>query len=523
MANVSKEASALNSALGSFGGAGGIALAAATGLATIATAATGLARHYADVAEQVLNLSAVSGVSATNIQVLQRATINAGGSAEEAGLAIRRLAVAVTSNRDALAAHNITARDSWGALLQVADAMKNTTNGAERAALATAALGRGNAALTAVLAQGSTALLKYKEQIVGMNAVLTPEQLDKFSQLDARLDQLNNTMETMKVLLASAIVPFLLKMFEVVEAVRIRAALLVPTLILLNDTIDALSEKFNNAFGGSKSHEAMDRVRADAMAIVEAVKKANQEMLDAKAFAAMFKWLGQGDNSPPPSPQSDPGAMARWLGRSAPGENFGSFVPGGGPGRQAFEVGPMVDKAKEKLISFRDLMGQVAHDIVQSFAIIGQSLGNSILGVFVNLTNRAQTFRSAIVQVFNGVRDGVLQAIGEIVAASVTKAFLKILGIVLTTLTGNPFFGLAGGADPGGFNSPLTSGGGGSGPLSAWAAGNASLGAGSGGGVTNNNFVIQTLSAKDLLSSLVSPTGSLRSANSRLSEVAAVS
>jgi hypothetical protein len=165
----------------------------------------------------------------------------------------------------------------------------------------------------------------------------------------------------------------------------------------------------------------------------------------------------------------------------------------------------MADKAKEHLMTFRELMLRVSGDIVQAFNTIGQSLSNSILGVFMNLTNRAQTFRTAMVTIFDGIRDGILQAIGEIVAAAVTRAFLKILGIVLSSVTGNPFFAVAGGALPGG-----------GGPVGVPGANSTSGGGG-------NTYIIQTISAKDVLSSLIDPRGQMRSANSRLSEIAAVS
>ena len=93
---------------------------------------------------------------------------------------------------------------------------------------------------------------------------------------------------------------------------------------------------------------------------------------------------------------------------------------------------------------------------------------------------------------------------------AITKAFLKIFGIVLSSLTGNPLAGFAAGVAANNF-SPLTSGGLPGAPTSSM---------GGGGG---NTYYITTISAKDLLSSLVAPTGQMRSANSRLSEVAAVS
>jgi hypothetical protein len=504
MASVSKEASGLNATLAQFGGTGGIALAAAAGMGTLALAGAELAKHYSETARQVLNVSNVSGVSTVNIQAMQRAVVNAGGSAEEVGLAFRRLAVGVENNKAALAAHNITARDTWGAMLQVADAMEKAKTGIERSALATTAFGRGGSGFVAVLSQGSKALLAFRDEMVHLGVVMSDSQLQKFLQLHERIDQLNASMEAMKLQLASFIVPLMLKFFEVVEAIRIRVALLVPTVSLLNDTLDALSEKFNNAFAGSKAHEAMDRVKQDAMAMAAAVVKADADIKAAKAFAALFTNVGQGDAGG----GGAGGGGTLGLTAAYRGYTFAETpgFAGAGPGKLPFEIGPMVDKAKEHLMTFRELMLKVAGDIVQAFNTIGQSLSNSILGVFMNLTNRAQTFRTAMVTIFDGIRDGILQAIGEIVAAAVTRAFLKILGIVLSSVTGNPFFAVAGGALPGG-------GGGGVG------FSNATAGAPAGG----NTYIIQTISAKDVLSSLIDPRGQMRSANSRLSEIAAVS
>jgi hypothetical protein len=504
MANVSKEASGLNATLAQFGGTGGIALAAAAGMGTLALAGAELAKHYSETARQVLNVSNVSGVSTVNIQAMQRAVMNAGGSAEEVSLAFRRLAVGVENNKAALAAHNITARDTWGAMLQVADAMEKAKTGIERSALATAAFGRGGSGFIAVLSQGSKALLDFRDEMVRLGVVMSDAQLQKFLQLHERIDQLNASMEAMKIQLAAFIVPLMLKFFEIVEGIRIRVALLVPTVSLLNDTLDALSEKFNNAFAGSKAHEAMDRVRQDALNMAAAVVKADADIKAAKAFAAMFTGAGQGDNG------AGGGSGGGLLGLTGAYRGY-SFAQtpdfaGAGPGKLPFEVGPMVDKAKEHLMTFVELMKQVASGIVQAFNTIGQSLNNSILNVFANLTVRGQTFRTAMVTIFDGVRDGILQAIGQIVAAAVTHAFLKILGIVLSSVTGNPFFAVAGNAVSGG-------GGGGLG------FSNATASAPSGG----NTYIIQTISAKDVLSSLIDPRGQMRSANSRLSEIAAVS
>jgi hypothetical protein len=97
----------------------------------------------------------------------------------------------------------------------------------------------------------------------------------------------------------------------------------------------------------------------------------------------------------------------------------------------------------------------------------------------------------------------------DLIAAAVTKAFLKLLGAALGALTGNPGF-IFGAASAAGNFASLS-------PGSIPGAGTASLG---GGG---NTFVLQTFDAKSTLGQLVNPTGSFRSANDRLYEIGAVS
>jgi hypothetical protein len=92
------------------------------------------------------------------------------------------------------------------------------------------------------------------------------------------------------------------------------------------------------------------------------------------------------------------------------------------------------------------------------------------------------------------------------------KGLLSLLGTALSFLTGNPFISLGAQALGGGLGANLVA-----------QSPSAQMSARSGPSGGGNTFVIQTISAKDVLQSLLSPRGVMRAANDRILEVAAAS
>jgi hypothetical protein len=160
-----------------------------------------------------------------------------------------------------------------------------------------------------------------------------------------------------------------------------------------------------------------------------------------------------------------------------------------------------------------------ADRIASAMAQLRDSMLNGFAYVFQNLTNKMQTFGSAGKAIIDSMVQGILAAVGELLASEAIKWFFKLLGLVVGSLTGNPLLG-------GAIGSVGEVGGAGLGNATTAAnkftagANVAAAPAARGGG---NTFVIQTLSPRDVLGELLSPTGAMRTADSRLSEIAAAS
>jgi hypothetical protein len=170
---------------------------------------------------------------------------------------------------------------------------------------------------------------------------------------------------------------------------------------------------------------------------------------------------------------------------------------------------------------------EFSQKVEDSFRVIGDSVYSGFYSVLTGIMNRTQTFSSAMKTIWQSIVSGVLDAMARLLSSAITSAFIKLLGIALTAVTGMPIFAMAGSAVSSVGGGPIEfdnsrSGGtqfGGS-PTSGVASQPGSQPMGMQGG---NTFIIQTINAKDTLQSLISPTGTMRSANSRMIEVAAVS
>jgi len=167
-------------------------------------------------------------------------------------------------------------------------------------------------------------------------------------------------------------------------------------------------------------------------------------------------------------------------------------------------------------------VGEWAQQMIANAERVKQALFNvrdavffGFSAVFSNLTNKSQTFGSAIKTMFDALVQGVLQMVAELLASQAVKLLFKFLGFLVGSITGNPVLGAAvssvGDATAGGSRIMA--------PATETKANAAAQQQRSGG----DTFVIQTLSPRDVLGELLSPTGAMRSANSRIMEIAGAS
>lgn len=484
------------------GGAG----AAIAGIVTASSAATVLAKKYSELSESILNASKAAQVGATDFQVFQKAIVQAGGSSDDAAKVLNKLNTAMADSSPLLRQIGATGLSTWDTLLKVADAFQNTAVGNERHNAAMKLLGKDTDAVLAVLSQGSQKLLEFRQRLLDIGVVISDETLVRFARLDDAFDDLDLTMEAMRLQVAEFVLPALLGMFDILERLRIQVAVFVPTVIVLVDALRFLADSTDpRNWSNGKLEGLLETIKKDAIAVADAAVKAKVELASLKDLISQLgrpgsrgSGLGFGDKGGIELPNEWGMTSSDAKLRTKP--------------RGKLKPSKPLEKAKEDLRTFSELVQETSADIMRGLSTIASFTESSITGVFQRLTDKTQTWGSALRSVFDGILQGVLTAIGQFLAEQATKAFIGLLGKLASFLFSNPIPGvvLAGVGDVGGnlgLRSGLPSQGG---ALSAQAA-------------PTYNFNLSMISAKDLVQSIVSPTGPMRTANSRVFEIAAAS
>jgi hypothetical protein len=184
----------------------GIALAgiavSVTAIATATKLAADEVQKLASKAEGIQNLAQSSGVSASNIQGLQNIVSDAGLSVDGLAVSLRNLNKAIASNDPALKQLGITSKDTFGALLQLADAFEGAADGPNKTAFATKLLGRSGEEMIPVLNRGSRAVRDMIEHYKSLGVVLTDEAVVALVATDEKFDTLGKRVEGLKNQLA---------------------------------------------------------------------------------------------------------------------------------------------------------------------------------------------------------------------------------------------------------------------------------------------------------------------------------
>ena len=458
-------------------GAGG---ALAVGITTVTAALTTMAVKLSEEVEQLDNLSSRSGVSAKNLQILQFAFQQGGVDAEALTKGLDFLNRAIARNDPALAKIGVTSRDTFNAFMEATRGLQGIESAADRAKAMFDVFGRGGAQMAPILAQLATDFSGVTKAATDSGNVISDMDLKKMRELDAAYDKIASSVGGMAKEMAVAAAGPLVAFAEAMERL-------------------------------AKAGEDQKKITRTWEDFFLKLKGFGPQMFSAHGPEGIH------GPTPPPAPREvfQPGPLG-------PDGGFGVVQgPAFDPRRgltSAFdkpptlEIGPALDKAREQLVTFTELMEHVAGNVMRAFDTIGRSLQGGLLQVFMSLTDRAQTFKSAVTTIFQSLVSGIMQAIGELLASQAVKGLFKLLGIALTAM-GFPIAGAAVtvvGEKIGG------------GHLTAGPSAGAPVAAMSPGPTTVNNYY-QAISSKDLFQSMSSPMGSLRAANSRLFEIAAAS
>jgi ribosomal protein L29 len=196
MGGLSGAAAAANAALASL--SAGAALA---GLAATAKAAI-------DAADNLNDLSQKTGIAIKDLVAYKLAAEQSGTSLDVVAKGMKALAVGMIENKDALTAAGITAKDTSGAMRQLAELFSQMPDGAEKAAIATKLLGKAGTDLIPLLNLGTKGLNDSAEASARYGAAMAAlaPRADKFND---DMSALSLNMQAIGAELAQAVAPAL--------------------------------------------------------------------------------------------------------------------------------------------------------------------------------------------------------------------------------------------------------------------------------------------------------------------------
>jgi len=472
------------------------ATVAAGAAVAVGAALAGAAIKLSEQALQLRNLADSSGIAADRLQVIQSAFRRGGVDSELLATGLARMSRAMETNQALMQRLGVTSRDQFTAFRELATAIVNTSDIAERNTLIFEIFGRGGTRLIPVLREIATSYDSLATAAQASGNVLSDRQMTALLNVHSATEDLKESVGGLwKRMGADAAAP-----------VEQGTKALNGFVVVLQKALD-LRDRMDQSFYGSKSATAFGPPMLPPDAAADAAAAYQKQL--AKMDADSYEYMLQHRAKPLPAPKP-PGSAGPYF----PGGPFGgipdlSFLenPLRKPGSvsSSFLGGPLgaIPDLTEPLAKAADRVKEFSKTVIGSFDDIGRSVYSGFFTVLTNLTNKTQTFGSAMKTIWQSIVQGIEAAIANLLASTAVKGLLRLLGVGLTVITGNPIFTQLG-------NAAATGVGGGSNVTASPTRG-------------GDTFILQSFSPASTLASLVSPTGALRGANSRLIELAAMS
>src|SRR3990172_1323668 len=142
-----------------------------------------------DAADQLNDLAQKTGTSVETLAGLKFAADQNGTSLESVALAAKKLSTSMADKPEIFARFGVTAKDSSGAMMELADVFANMPDGVNKTALAVKLMGRNGEEMIPFMNQGSAALREWIEQGKRFNPITTEmaRQADQFKDDMAKL------------------------------------------------------------------------------------------------------------------------------------------------------------------------------------------------------------------------------------------------------------------------------------------------------------------------------------------------
>lgn len=452
-------------AAGLAGAAGALAgQAIVSALQNAQQAIVGTTLKMADNVEMLDRLSNFTGISAQRLDLFRQQLEDDGLSADQLSNALRYLREQINSGDKTLAKYGITSRDSYTALQQMATAMRNAKDSAERMAIATATLGMRNAEAATSIGEAALNMDTLLADALRNGTSLTEEYLKKMRELGDTMDEFAKTQKSFAMASAEFFSPMIKGAADFLTQLnRIRVA------------YDSLPKKVANLIFGPQQFSGFGGGASGGNG-------------------------GGADWGSPPPPGGGGGASGRVTTWARPWDpNAGGL---GVMARLPEAIFTLADSIKLTLGGpggAGDASGKTTEAISKPFDAIhsaamrlGQNLEGTFRSAFSSILAITSSSTNLVVQLFTALANGILQTISDMLAEAAARG---LVDFALSFVSG----GTSAAAKVGSvFKSQ---------PLSA-------------GRSTGNTFVIQAIDARSAMDDILNPTGSLRRANDRVRDIA---
>lgn len=464
--------------------------------AGIVAAGTAIGAAAATAARDIRDMqvaASAAGSSVQDVQVVRTVFEQLGFAATDADKALQLMTRAVGRNSPVVRALGITAKDGYGALLQLSEALKGFDAGT-RTVLAQSVMEEYGVKLAGVLGDLGNMVDTTREKMQASGGLFTDETIKKAGEFKTQLNDLkiawdgwNRGFQSWSVPLATGFLTWLNEagnaITRFVEAER-DAGELQRELATTSTPAEAaavrarvLAEQNARRNGTQTSFADRDRalntraVSVDIAAVNrELAKFAGQQaatMTDReKSIRAIIATLGVGrdaavqfaqalDSAEQAGKAADTIKKLQAAGVTDDALRASGLLPEALPGlrggtpRVPMMVDQMVElpdmtpieelkKAfpdiSEAMIDMGIAWGETVQSITSGAAVVNgglqalfNGLNSGLTTVFTNLTNRTQTFRSAMKTIFSGLVQEVLALLARIVAAKVFAFILKLI------------------------------------------------------------------------------------------------
>lgn len=432
----------------------GFAAVAGAALGAV-TAMAGAAAAYGSQVEQLSNLAKQTGSTVAEVQVLGAAFEEAGLGAGTADAALKRLSVAIGQNDPILKRLGITSRNSYEALLQLADVFPRMKDQADRSAVALALLGRGGREADVVMDGLRARVGQLNTEIGSAGGLITKDAEAIALASDAISDYVKRRTDAMKNQLGQFATLVQVSAFAQFDAFLSGAA--------------GGSRKGPLKVPGIEVSAKAPAIKTQAQ--IDAEKAAADAQL--KASLALSEFL----------------QSVRRGGLSAGGEGRGLM---GGDGRGILGLSGPANDPGTRFTDTGDKINKALDRTEQRLAAFGSNLESAFSRTFASLTQITSRSNNILVQLFTDLANAITQTITEMLAKLAAQELVRFGASIIGAFLN---------------------------PASAAAPDRAIPVAGDFGARGSTTYNINTLSPASVLGELTGVTGSFRVSNSRVGEL----